>query len=100
MRRPRVAAVLAALAREALLVRAAERRRAPPVHPFSSTSEKHVTSRPATSGVPSGLVASMTDRAVADRSYNLAGGVCALDDGLQRRSRCTIEIHARPVAST
>ena len=32
--------------------------------------------------------------AVADRADDLAGGVCALDDGLQRRRRGAVEVDA------
>ena len=34
------------------------------------------------------------DGTVADRADDLAGGVCALDDGLQRRRRGAVEVDA------
>ena len=34
------------------------------------------------------------DGAVADRADDLSGGVCALDDGLQRRRRGAVEVDA------
>ena len=36
---------------------------------------------------------------MADRADDLARGVCALDDGLEGRSRWTVEVDAGAVAS-
>ena len=97
VRRPRVAlAVLAALAREALLVRAAEGLdglRLSHLLLFDIREARDLEAGDERRAV--GLITlNEPDGTVADRADDLAGGVCALDDGLQRRRRGPVEVDA------
>ncbi len=97
MRRPRVAlGVLAALARESLLVRAAEwldGLRLADLVLFDIRETRDLEAGDERRAV--GLARlDEPDGAVADRADDLAGGVSALDDGLQRRRRGAVEVDA------
>ena len=102
MRRPGVAlAVLAALARQALLVRPREGLdglRLSHLVLFYIREARDLEAGDERRAVGRGAF-DEPDGTVADRADDLAGGVCALDDGLEGRSRWTIEVDARAVAS-